>query len=419
MASIKVLLRDKENKEGLYPVILRITKDRKIKIITLSLECQKKDWNEKDSQFKKSFNNYVQSNRVILGVKQKALAIISDFSLEEFDFTLSQFEDRFRGKKQTNIIVKDFWRDKIEDLIKAGRIGNARAHEETSKSFFKFCKNQSIHFREITVEILNKYETHLRATGSNDGGIGVRMRELRALYNEAIKRGVVDEKYYPFKIFKVSKFKGKGFKKALTRAEVRRIEDLDEEEYPHLAQSKKLFVFSYYSRGMNFYDMMKLTWENVEGDKIVYTRSKTKGRFTVKVLKPVEDILKYYKVLNITTNYVFPILLKEGLTPLQIENRKFKTLKKFNSDLKKIAQIVEINKPVTSYVARHSFATNLKEVGVSTDVISQSMGHQNIAITSAYLKDFEDDVIDNANERLLMEAIPIYNSTLDLSRLAV
>ena len=419
MASIKVLLRDKENKEGLYPVILRITKDRKIKIITLSLECQKKDWNEKDSQFKKSFNNYVQSNRVILGVKQKALAIISDFSLEEFDFTLSQFEDRFRGKKQTNIIVKDFWRDKIEDLIKAGRIGNARAHEETSKSFFKFCKNQSIHFREITVEILNKYETHLRATGSNDGGIGVRMRELRALYNEAIKRGVVDEKYYPFKIFKVSKFKGKGFKKALTRAEVRRIEDLDEEEYPHLAQSKKLFVFSYYSRGMNFYDMMKLTWENVEGDKIVYTRSKTKGRFTVKVLKPVEDILKYYKGSNTTTNYVFPILLKEGLTPLQIENRKFKTLKKFNSDLKKIAQIVEINKPVTSYVARHSFATNLKEVGVSTDVISQSMGHQNIAITSAYLKDFEDDVIDNANERLLMEAIPIYNSTLDLSRLAV
>jgi site-specific recombinase XerD len=97
------------------------------------------------------------------------------------------------------------------------------------------------------------------------------------------------------------------------------------------------------------------------------------------------------------------------MTPIQIENRKAKKLKRFNSDLKKIAEIVGINKPLTSYVARHSFATNLKQLGVSTDIISQSMGHQNISITSAYLRDFENDVIDDANEKLLMEPISIYN----------
>lgn len=93
---------------------------------------------------------------------------------------------------------------------------------------------------------------------------------------------------------------------------------------------------------------------------------------------------------------------------MQIENRKSKKLKRFNNDLKKIAEIVGIDKPLTSYVARHSFATNLKELGVSTDVISQSMGHQNVSITTAYLKDFDNEVIDDANERLLMEPIPIY-----------
>jgi site-specific recombinase XerD len=155
--------------------------------------------------------------------------------------------------------------------------------------------------------------------------------------------------------------------------------------------------------------MMKLRWENVENDKIVYTRSKTKGRFIIKVLNPVQDILDFYSGINNSTNYVFPILLHEGLTPMQIENRKFKTLKKFNSDLKKIAEIVGINKPVTSYVARHSFATNLKEVGVSTDVISQSMGHQNLSITTAYLKDFENNIIDDANEKLLLEPVVLYN----------
>ncbi len=411
MATIKILLRDKQNKEGLYPIVLRITQDRKIKLITLGMSCFKKDWDDKESCFKKSYPNYIQRNRVLLNIKQKALSIIDGFNFDEIDFSLEQFEAKFRGKEQNKITVIEFWEDKINDLNLAGRTGNAKAHLDTKNSFFKFCKNQKILFREITVEVLDKYETHLRATGSNDGGIGVRMRELRALYNEAIKRGVVDEKYYPFKVYKVSKLKGRGFKKALTRAEVKMVEDLDVEMYPNLLEAKHLFVFSYYTRGMNYYDLLKLRWDNIDNDKLIYTRSKTKGRFIVKILKPVQDILDYYRNINRTTNYVFPILLKEGLTPMQIENRKSKKLKRFNNDLKKIAEIVGIDKPLTSYVARHSFATNLKELGVSTDVISQSMGHQNVSITTSYLKDFDNEVIDDANERLLMELIPVHYLT--------
>lgn len=410
MSSIKILLRDKPNKSGLYPVVLRITKDRKIKIITLGMECSKRDWDIKESQFKKSLDNYAQKNRVLLGYKQKALKIIDGFNLDEIDFTLNQFEIKFRGKEKNKITVLEFWLDKINDLNLVGRTGNARAYLDTKNSFYKFCKNQNLLFKEINVDLLDKYETYLRITGSNDGGIGVRMRAIRALYNDAVKKGVVDEKYYPFKVYKVSKLKGKGFKKALTREEVNRIEKLDETSYPHLVEAKHLFVFSYYTRGMNFYDVMKLTWDNVEDDKIIYTRSKTKGRFIVKILPPVEAILDYYKIVNPTTRYIFPILLKEGLTPIQIENRKAKKLKRFNSDLKKIAEIMGILKPLTSYVARHSFATNLKQLGISTDVISQSMGHQNISITSSYLKDFDDDVIDEANAKLLMEHKEIYNN---------
>lgn len=409
MATIKILLRDKQNKEGLYPIVLRITKDRRIKIITLGMDCLKKDWDEKEAQFKKSYPNYIQRNRVLLNIKQKALTLIDGFNLESIDFTLVQFETKLRGKELSKITVLEFWEDKVNDLNLAGRTGNAKAYQDTKNSFFRFCTNKKIFFREITVEVLDKYETHLRSTGSNDGGIGVRMRELRALYNDAIKKGVVDEKYYPFKVYKVSKLKGKGFKKALTRAEVKKIEELDEVKYPHLLEAKNLFVFSYYTRGMNFYDLMKLRWESIDNDKLIYTRSKTKGRFIVKILKPVQDILNYYRGINKTTNYIFPILLKEGLTPMQIENRKSKKLKRFNSDLKKIAEIVGIDKPLTSYVARHSFATNLKELGVSTDIISQSMGHQNVSITSAYLKDFDNEIIDNANEKLLKEPIPIYS----------
>jgi len=145
---------------------------------------------------------------------------------------------------------------------------------------------------------------------------------------------------------------------------------------------------------MNFVDMIRLSWDNIQSNSIVYIRSKTKGRFVIKILSPLQDVLDYYKLTYNQTNYVFPILLKENMSPIQIENRKSKTLKKFNKDLKEIALLVGINKKLTSYVARHSFATNLKQLGVSTDIISESMGQQNINITNAYLKEFENDVID-------------------------
>lgn len=418
MASIKILLRDKATKDGMFPIILKIIKDRKPKVISLGMECLKKDWDEANSQFKKSHPNYLQRNRVLLKRKDKALKVIDEFNMEDIDFTLTQFEEKFRGKKDSNITVKEFWKDKIADLNKAGRTGNARAYFETMNSFYKFTQNNQLKFRDITVTMLDKYETHLRATGSKDGGIGVRMRELRALYNDAIKKGLVDEKLYPFKTYKVSKFKSSGIKKALTKSQVKKIEELDEIKYPHLTEAKKLFLFSYYTSGMNFFDMMKLRWSNIQNGRIVYIRSKTKGKFSVKILEPVRLILEEYKDVNTITDYVFPILLKEDLTPMQIENRKAKKLKKFNSDLKKIAEIQQIGGAITSYVARHSYATNLKEIGVSTDMISQSMGHQNTGVTVAYLKDFDNSVIDDANEKLVQESPSTYSLNEEI-RLAI
>lgn len=410
MASIKILLRNKQNIEGLYPIVLQIIKNRKSKLISLGMTCLKKDWNSKNSQFKKSNENYTQRNRVLLIHKAKALKIIDEYNLDEIDFTLNQFEDRFRGKKGQNISVSDFWTEKISDLNKAGRTGNARAYKDVYNSFFKFQKNKNLLFQEITPTLLDKYETYLRGNKNTDGGIGVKMREIRALFNDAIKKGIVDEKYYPFKAYKVSKLKGKNIKKALTRDEMKLMESIDISKYPHLINAKNYMVFSYYMGGMNFVDMMKLKWSNIQENRILYIRSKTKGRFTVRMLEPVKDIIAYYKTQKRKTSYVFPILLKDNLTPLQIENRKLKTLKKFNKDLQEIARIQGVKQKVTSYVIRHSFATNLRHAGVSPDKIGVSMGHKDVGITMTYLKEFDNATIDDAMSKLLEDHKAIYTS---------
>ena len=99
------------------------------------------------------------------------------------------------------------------------------------------------------------------------------------------------------------------------------------------------------------------------------------------------------------------------MSPIQIENRKAKTLKKYNRDLKEIARVLGIQKSITSYVARHSYATNMRQLGTSPDIISQSMGHKNVSITMTYLRELDSETIDGANKKLLEESKCNYHSS--------
>jgi integrase/recombinase XerD len=402
MATIKITQRTKALSNGEFPIFLRVTKDRKSKFISLKLSCDNSQWNELKSEFRKNYTNYKQMNSALVEIRNRAEKIISDYLAKGEDLTLEEFEALFLNfKLDKKISVNAFWDEHIEDLNKSGRTGNARFFKDSRNSFFKFLGNKTIHFKDITPILLDKYEVFLRSNNNIDSGIAVKMRAIRALYNDAIKKGCASKEHYPFVAYKVSKLKGKGNKRALSIENVHKIIDLDITKYPNFIDTRNYFTFSYYARGMNFNDMMKLTWDNVIDDKIVYIRAKTKGRFIIKILEPVKKILDYYKNQKRGTKYVFPIILNEDSTPIQLEYRKEKTLKKYNKELNEIARICKIEDKITSYVARHSFATNLKQSGVATDVISEAMGHQNLSITQAYLKELENEVIDDAMEMLL------------------
>lgn len=402
MINVKTVLRKKRLSNGRYPICLRVTQDRKTKYFKTIFNSSEDEWNINAGKFNKRNANYIQNNRLLHKFQDRALQILGELNLEKEDFTLTDFESRYRvdsNPVQNDIFI--FWNEIIGEMVSAGRTGNAKVNKDTSDSVKKFLKTNRLPFEEITPTFLNKYEVFLRSRGGSDGGIGVRMRAIRALYNFAIERKIVKEKYYPFKTYKVSKLKGKGIKKALTLEEVLKIRDLDLKKYPLLKNSRNYFIFSFYTRGMNFADMMKLEWKEIDENTIYYTRSKTKGNFMIKILTPVQEILDFYQKNSLGTKYVFPILLKDDLTPSQLENRKHKTLQRYNKDLKEIAQICGIPKPLSSYVARHSFANCLKQKGVATDIISESMGHQNLAITQAYLKELESSLLDDAAELLL------------------
>lgn len=402
MATLKIILKDKPLSNGLFPIYLRVTVDRKRKFISMGYACEKIDWNENKSEFRKSFPDYIQKNASLTKIKNRAEDIFSTALGSGEPITIEEFEEIFfKYKHSAKISVNEFWDDHVNNLNTARRTGNAKYYKESKSSFFGFLEDKTIYFKAITPSILMDYEIYLRSRGSQDSGIAVRMRAIRSIYNIAIIKGFALKDDYPFNSYKISKLKASNNKRAISFDNIQKIRTLDLAKNPTLVNSRNYFVFSYYTRGMNFFDMMKLEWKDIIDDSIFYQRSKTKVNFSIKVTQPIAEILSYYKERKNNKKYVFPLIVNEQCTPKQLEYRKQKTLKKFNNDLGKIAQLCGIETKLTSYVARHSFATNLKQKGVSTDIISEAMGHQNVAVTQTYLKELESSVIETAVEQLL------------------
>ncbi|WP_282112347.1 site-specific integrase [Maribacter stanieri] len=408
MVSIKFIVKSQPNKEGNHLVVLRLIKNRRKKIISTSLYCKNIDF--ENQEFKKTHPNYRKRNKLLAAIKSKAHEVLDELLAEGIDFTLEDYILRIKGvPRKEQITVLNFFEEKIVDLEESGKIGTGRAYQETKNALFKFTK-RDLTFEQLTPYVLDKFEIFMRKRGNQNGGIAFKMRHLRALYNDAIVKNFVSRDSYPFSEYKISKLKIQGNKKALKISEIRRIETLDLSSYPKLQDAQRYFMFSFYTRGMNFIDMMKLEWSNIQDNKIVFRRSKTNKVFNIEILPPVKIILNHYKVNGGQLKYVFPLITTQDSTPKSFANRKHKMLKVFNKNLKIIGVKAGIQDKLTSYVARHSYGTILKEKGIPIEIISESMGHSNIQVTMTYLKDFDNKVIDDANKKLLEDPISAYAS---------
>lgn len=397
--SVKFILDSKPLSNNLHTVYLRVIKNRNRKNIAIGIKCKKEHF--QNEQFIKGHSNYKTENNLLVNLKARAEKIIRDFQIDGVNFSLVEFENKFRGKPEiSNYKVSDFYDEIIDEYERSGRMSYAKSFKDTKKSFLKFAGNKIL-FKQINPILIEKYEVYLRENNNQNGGIAFKMRHLRRLMNIAITRKIMPKENYPFEVYKVSKIKSESNKRALSVDEFKKIKNVDLSKNLELLEAHNYFMFSVYTRGMNFADMANLKWENVFNDRITYKRSKTKHRFNIEISDEVQAILNYYKSQNRNSEFVFPILLKNDMTPKQIANRKHKVLQRYNKKLKEVAKIAGVEQVLTSYVARHSFATILKYLGTSVEKISEMMGHSNVEITKNYLKDFGDEILDLESRKLL------------------
>jgi integrase len=162
-------------------------------------------------------------------------------------------------------------------------------------------------------------------------------------------------------------------------------------------------VFSYYAGGVNFVDLALLKWNNIENDQLVYIRRKTNEIIQLPLLAGAQEILDYYKAWHDGNPdaYIFPILDERiHQSEVSINNRIHKVNNQMNKDLQEIANNLNIQVKVTSYVARHTFATVMKYQGVPISMIGQALGHENEKTTQIYLDSFGSEMMKEAFKKL-------------------
>ena len=194
MAAIKIVLQKVMRANGTYPVRIRVIKNRKSKFFKTIFYALPEEFDERAEQFTRKYSNHVQSNRVLLKFKDKALKVYSELEYENEYFSLGDFERAFVSTAKPTRNMDHFfyfWNDLIEDLNAAGRTGDARIHKHSYAALKKFNGSTQLRFEEIDVTLLQKYENQLRSQGGTNGGISIRMRSIRTVYNLAITRSDV------------------------------------------------------------------------------------------------------------------------------------------------------------------------------------------------------------------------------------
>jgi site-specific recombinase XerD len=402
-AKVNVLCyKSKTLSNGENPLMIRVCKDRKTKYQSLGISVNPKFWDFEKQRPKSNCPNRELILQIILAKEAEYQTGILELNANKRAYTASTLITA-TTQKYVAKTVEEFYTELINRFKQEEREGNAAVYKYSYTSLKRFNKgNLNILFADIDVTFLNKYEQWLRSNGDKDTSISVKFRTLRSVYNKAIEEKCALKSTYPFDGYKISKFDLSTAKRAIPKDTVKQIINADTSTSNRFyAQfSRDIFTFSYLCGGINFADIARLTGSNIIGGTLTYIRQKTGKKITLPLSDEAMLIIQRYRTES--NSYIFPIL-NEAIhkTESQKYNRSKKVRAKVNKYLKIIAKSAQINANLTTYVARHSFATILKNSGVNVALISEVLGHADLATTQIYLDSFESEQVGEAMKNLL------------------
>lgn len=399
MASVKIKFRPSTAKGRPGTIVYFITCHRIVRQITTEYKVFPCEWDEKQSRLVVTPNN--ERTAIIQLVSQRLERDMDKLNriIEAFDRSMHDYssDDIIREFQNTGKEVSffSFLESVIVRLQQLGHTGTAKNYHAALGSFKRFRNNEDIPIERIDQITMEDYQAYLKSTGLTPNSISFYTRILRAVYNRAVEQELTKDRK-PFRTV----FTGteKTLKRAISIGDIRRIRNLDLSLKPGLEFARDIFLFLFFCRGMSFIDAAFLKKTDIQNGILTYRRHKTGQVLHIKIIKPIKGVIDRYSSKDLP--YLLPIVTR----PNRDERKQYETtLRRINNSLKLIADMVKLPIPLTTYVARHAWATIAKSKNVPINVISDALGHDSIATTQIYLASIDSSVIDKANELIIKD----------------
>lgn len=413
-ASFKMWIADKYHyKEG-YAIWLVVRKNNKRKVMALGIYAEPHQWNDKlemfvtDKRVPRLHPDRIYLNEWLTQKKSEILRIIADFDANKIDWTLNQFEQEFFHYSNKGN-VKEFFENLIQTYKDTNHIGNANCYSRTLHVLELFDEKLPERvFPEIDIKYVKSFDVFLQKRECKGNTRKFYFKTLRAVLNKAILDGEASETTYPFGKggFSISALEEETAKRYLPHDSMMKLKTTVMDNAV-LERTRRLFLFSYYCYGISFIDAALLTKKNIirynSGNYIVYKRNKTKEAkkvkpIQIKITPEIQELMDWFSANTLLVeDYLLPIVSIAGYKGEQLYNHIRSRFGRNNKNLTNLAKALEItDMKLTSYVSRHTMAMTLQDNQVPREVISQILGHSDLATTNTYLDSFTSNVIDEA-----------------------
>ncbi|WP_028376060.1 site-specific integrase [Leeuwenhoekiella sp. MAR_2009_132] len=398
MASIQTVLRNKPNARLLYPIAIRITKDRKTSFIFIGQYIDKMQWNAKKGLVRKSHPDAIYINQLILSKLSEANKRLLNAESEKEYQSVSTIK--------TNIVKKDRFdffsavKIQLRRLEERGQFHQRDVVKSRMEKFKAFAKSDKLHFNEITVDLLKRFEAYLK----NEIGLAHRttvnyMIAIRTIYNIAIGEKWAERNHYPFgrggytiKFLESDKI-------GLNVEEVKLLENAKD-----LTSSQQhalnIWLISFYFAGIRVGDVLQLKWSDFIDNRLRYRMGKNQKLVSLKIPEKAKPILEYYKGLA-EDDFLFQELRFVDPKDAKILRTRIKTVTRtFNRHLKKIAEHLGISKSLSMHIARHSFG-NISGSKIPIQMLQKLYRHSSVTTTIMYQSNFMQDDVDDALDNVV------------------
>lgn len=394
MTSIKIKFRPStvDGKEG--GIYFQIIHNRVVRQLNTEYKVFAEEWNAESESIviKGCRSNF------LLGIQERLSwdatrleKVVRSLEIERRRFTADDIISMFHKlTKESSLFT--FMHGVIAQLKQLGKIRTSETYTATLKSFMAFRESQDVPLDGISSDMMLLYEAHLKTRDVSMNTISFYMRNLRAVYNRAAEKGLTPQNN-PFR--HVYTGVDKTIKRAIPIKEIKALKELDLSLKPSLDFARDMFMFSFYTRGMSFIDMAYLKKSDLQNGILTYRRRKTGQQLSIKWEKCMEDIVSKYPKNQ--TDYLLPIIKETVNERRQYDN----ALHLVNYHLKDLSSMLKLQRPLTMYVARHSWASAAKARNIPLSVISEGMGHDSETTTQIYLASLETSVVDKANKMIL------------------